>query len=1089
MNKNISKQFDFTTQHVCDSSAEANIFIHGYSAGHSDSDRQTLLGSIPKDFRQHTNIFAFWPSNHYLHFDLSSLKNIGTAGLGLVTQQPSRGMGFGLVGSLVQDRVNNFDIARKRAEQMGAVLFIQLNEYLVRHHPKIDTINLIGHSLGGRLVVSSLKALNAKMHPRLKVNDVLLMAAAVQIRPDEAQSMRRLIQGRLINAYSKDDWVLPANFRETCIGRNPTEHLENIEIDGFGHTDYWEKLPQVLAATRFRVLSDSPMKPLAKPSAITSTQAPTCAPFVEEQSMTLELKSPSDIYQRINDELSHIITSLSTASDDPLLKQAQSDARERLSQKQSELRTQLAELEKNAEWSKFTIAFYGETGAGKSTLIDTLRILLQEPSKRESQQKFRQLKSQFELNEENLQQLQQTIERVDTLLDQLAQQLHATHQQYEQLHRDAEEAIAHADRQSAELTQQLSTDLQQRELLHDEAFRAFTRLQTLLAERQRTASFWQKLLNLFRKMPEEIALRQAEQTLCAATSARDSASTALNVQQDETRQNRLVLEQRVNEIRNARDNAIRPLLEQQTESEKNKSSLTQQHQLAEGRRGELLAALEKTADGEIIGDGRADFTRQTQRYEFELDGLPFALLDVPGIEGKEGLVLSEITRAVQTAHAVFYVTNQAAPPQTGDEQREGTLEKIKKHLGAQTEVWTIFNKKIANPKHSLTDRPLTTDDENASLSGLDEKMREQLGTHYREVFPLTALPAFLASTDHFVPGSQNAARRSKALEVFSADELLEKSRVRALVQLLGEKLLSGSKEKITRANFNKAKEVLDQSLETLTVTQQNLAEASETIAKEGKSAKSQLNSSFQSLKQRLVSRGETLIDEFASTVRKNVYARIDSGKDGISNDDFKDELRERLDKQQQILNRKLPEAVGAEVSEFQKNAKDILERFEKHVAELTSSYEKLGAIKLDEKLDLKIKINNGIKVAGLLSGLAGLALAPFTGGASLWVTGGAVLTMVVSIGKAVIGFFSSTYKKSQQKEATEKNLRNATEQLRGLLRDSLSKSQSEMQKTIGQIELALEAPAKQAAAQVKLLDGSTSKLKALSRQIEIAGNL
>lgn len=97
--------------------------------------------------------------------------------------------------------------------------------------------------------------------------------------------------------------------------------------------------------------------------------------------------------------------------------------------------------------------------------------------------------------------------------------------------------------------------------------------------------------------------------------------------------------------------------------------------------------------------------------------------------------------------------------------------------------------------------------------------------------------------------------------------------------------------------------------------------------------------------------------------------------------------------------------------------------------------------------------------------------------------------MVVSIGKAVIGFFSSTYKKSQQKEATEKNLRNATEQLRGLLRDSLSKSQSEMQKTIGQIELALEAPAKQAAAQVKLLDGSTSKLKALSRQIEIAGNL
>jgi ABC-type lipoprotein export system ATPase subunit len=1084
MNKNISKLFDFAAQHICDDSTEANIFIHGYSAGHSDKDRQILLGSIPETFRSSTNIFAFWPSNHYLRFDPASLLDIGTAGLGLVMQPPSRSMRFGLVGSIVQDRVKNFEIAKKRAEQMGAVLFIQLNEYLVQHHPKIETINLIGHSLGGRLVVSSLKALNARMHPRLKINDVLLMAAAVEVRPNEAQSMRRLIQGRLINAYSKDDWVLPANFMETCIGRNPTEHLENIEIDGFGHTDYWENLPKVLAATRFRILSDNPTGPLAKPSDITSIQAPTCEPYVEEQSMTLELKSPSDIYQRINDELSHIITSLSTASDDPLLNQAQSDARERLSQKQSELRTQLAELENNAEWSKFTIAFYGETGAGKSTLIDTLRILLQEPSKRESQQKFRQLKSQFDLNEENLQQLQQTTERVDTLLDQLAQQLRATHQQYEQPHRDAEEAVAHADRQTAERTQQLSTVLQQRDLSHDAALSAVTRLQTLLAERQRTASFWQKLLNLFRKMPEEIALGQAEQALCTATSARDSASTALNMQQDEARQNRLALEQHLNEIRNARDSAIQPLLDQQSESEKSKSSLSQQLQLAEGKRGELLAALEKTADGEIIGDGRADFTRQTQRYDFELDGLPFALLDVPGIEGKEGLVLSEITRAVQTAHAVFYVTNQAAPPQTGDKEREGTLEKIKKHLGAQTEVWTIFNKKIANPKHSLTGRPLTSDDENASLSGLDEKMREQLGAHYREVFPLTALPAFLASTDHFVPGSQDAARRSKALETFGADELLEKSRVRALVQLLSDKLLRGSKEKITRANFNKAKEALDQTLEALSVPKQSLSEASVKLDQEGKSAKSQLNSSFQSLKQRLGARGETLIDEFSRDVRNNIYERIEHG---ISNDDFKDELRDQLDRQQRVLSQKLPEMVSTEVGTFQRVAEQILEDFQKHVTELTASYEKLGAMKLNEKFDLKIKINSGVNLLGLLTGLAGLAAAPFTGGASLWVTGAAIASLLASLGKFLWGLFTS--KKAKQREAANNTLHSVTEQLRDSLHEGLSKALPQMQKTISQIELALEAPAKQAAAQVKLLDGSTSKLKALSRQIEIAGNL
>lgn len=147
-----------------------------------------------------------------------------------------------------------------------------------------------------------------------------------------------------------------------------------------------------------------------------------------------------------------------------------------------------------------------------------------------------------------------------------------------------------------------------------------------------------------------------------------------------------------------------------------------------------LPELGAMADGAIIGDGSSDFTRQTQRYNVELDGYKFALLDVPGIEGKEGLVLKEIEDAVQTAHAVFYVTNQPAPPQTGDDQRQGTLEKIKTHLKDQTEVWTIFNKKIINPM-AIMKQPLIKDDEENSLAELDKRMHEKLGTNYRCVFP------------------------------------------------------------------------------------------------------------------------------------------------------------------------------------------------------------------------------------------------------------------------------------------------------------------------------------------------------------------
>lgn len=1083
----MTNAFNFQASPVANPNAtEANIFVHGYSTGHSDEDKEFLLDKIPEQLRDYTNIFAFWPSNHYLDFDKSSLLALGAAGLTVVTGGFTAPLAYSsLAGSLVRDRRTNFTDARSRAERMGALLLEQLSEYLCHNHPQIETINLIGHSLGGRLVVNSLQTVTKRQ--RLAINDVLLMAAAVEVTPDEALQMRGLLQGRLINAYSKADRTLLLNWGETCLGRNEVDHFESVEMKDFGHSHYWERLPDVLNKTNFKASIKNSTAPAQEPAHTMIAHPPLPEQILEAPPMTaLDLKTPGDIYQHINEELARIINSLSVQSNDPTLAQAKSDAHSLLTQYQTALKRQLAELQMNAEWNTFTIAFYGETGAGKSTIIETLRILLQEPGKLASQKAFRELKGQYELSDECLQNLKLAIAQTDAQLDELAQKLSATLQQYEQPQTQALAAIDQADAHSNERAKQLGRQFQQHEQLYGGALDAVTQLKTLLTERKKNASLWQKLLNLLRKMPEEIELGQATAALSDATATRDRAASALSAEEQQARQERLALERKLGEVVAARDNARAALVAQQSEAAHNQQDLVQQRQEHESQLAQLLAELENLADGEIIGDGRADFTRQTQRYDLVLNGQPFALLDVPGIEGKEGLVLSEIERAVQTAHAVFYVTNQPAPPQTGDQQRQGTLEKIKQHLGAQTEVWTIFNKKITNPKHSLTGRPLTSDDENTSLTGLNEKMREQLGKHYREVFPLTARSAFLVSTDHFAPESKNARDRDKSLTDFSCDELLEKSRVRALLQLLGDQLLHDGQAKITRANFNKAKESLDQTSQTLSGVQQTLATLAEELSQEGQSAKSQLNSSFQALKKRVESCGETLIDDFTSKVRNNIYARI---ANDISNDAFKDALHSQFETQQEHLGKQLPSVVSAEIGKFQQAANDILTRFEEHAKELAASYEKLGSTRFNEKFDLKIKIDNGIKIAGLLGGLVGLALAPFTGGASLWLAGAAVVSVLASVGKAVWSAFSSDYKKSQQREATEKNLRSTTEQLRDALRDNLEKALSEMQRTIHQLDLALEAPAKQAAAQVQALDSSTSRLKTLSRQIETAGKL
>lgn len=55
----------------------------------------------------------------------------------------------------------------------------------------------------------------------------------------------------------------------------------------------------------------------------------------------------------------------------------------RLQQMQAGFDHELGLLEEHAEWEKFTIAFFGETNAGKSTIIESLRILFNEQSRQQ----------------------------------------------------------------------------------------------------------------------------------------------------------------------------------------------------------------------------------------------------------------------------------------------------------------------------------------------------------------------------------------------------------------------------------------------------------------------------------------------------------------------------------------------------------------------------------------------------------------------------------------------------------------------------------------------------------------------------------
>jgi tRNA U34 5-carboxymethylaminomethyl modifying GTPase MnmE/TrmE len=99
----------------------------------------------------------------------------------------------------------------------------------------------------------------------------------------------------------------------------------------------------------------------------------------------------SDPKQNFNRLYGDVAKSLATATaeidklevDHKTGKQEIGNILERLRNMQEGFESELGLLEEHAEWEKFTIAFFGETNAGKSTIIESLRILFKEESRQQ----------------------------------------------------------------------------------------------------------------------------------------------------------------------------------------------------------------------------------------------------------------------------------------------------------------------------------------------------------------------------------------------------------------------------------------------------------------------------------------------------------------------------------------------------------------------------------------------------------------------------------------------------------------------------------------------------------------------------------
>ena len=92
---------------------------------------------------------------------------------------------------------------------------------------------------------------------------------------------------------------------------------------------------------------------------------------MRDKAETIMKIRPSQIYDTIREKIGSIISSIKQNAGDQL-KTVASSSLGSLQKINEKIQNEYHDLEQSSEWDRFVIAFYGETNAGKSTLIEAL---------------------------------------------------------------------------------------------------------------------------------------------------------------------------------------------------------------------------------------------------------------------------------------------------------------------------------------------------------------------------------------------------------------------------------------------------------------------------------------------------------------------------------------------------------------------------------------------------------------------------------------------------------------------------------------------------------------------------------------------
>ncbi|EKE81199.1 50S ribosome-binding GTPase family protein [Helicobacter pylori R030b] len=483
------------------------------------------------------------------------------------------------------------------------------------------------------------------------------------------------------------------------------------------------------------------------------------------------------------------------------------------------------------------------------------------------------------------------------------------------------------------------------------------------------------------------------------------------------------------------------------------SNYQNNYQNDERKKQAILNELHSLQDGAIIGDGRSDFTLKTRSYPFQYNHQNFTLLDVPGIEGSEQKVIDQISNATQKAHAIFYVTKTPNPPQKGEEGKRGTIEKIQRQLGSQTEVWTIFNKPINNPR-AFKDK-LINESEKESLKILNKEMKNILGEHYMGYKAVSAQAAFYGLVQALIPGTDFDKNKQKFLKDFKAGELLlYKSHFKPLAEFIAEELLKNSRAKIIQSNCNKALKVVEQLQKAIEITIEKRIDPMIKARQEYKEeVDDNLDRSTEKFILNLTNSAFYEIDQFKSDLREKMYAHINKNiEDEECEEIFNNELKQRETKLIEDIKQRFKECG----ERFNEEIKEAIKQLEYRIKDSLAMLKRINNLSLNPNSNFNT--DSGIDTIGLFSSIGGLVLLLLTPVVGEFALIAGVGLALVGIGKSIWSFFDSDYKKSRQRKEVDKKLDEVCEKIAQDVESRIESVKKDILEKIEELKAELNGP-------------------------------